>query len=246
MAADADPSDSDRPHQAARGRVPRGLVVGAWAVVVAAFWATVLATDGGPLDTLAAGLDVAAAGAWAPWALLAAYALRPLLLIPITVINLASGFFLGAWPGLAVAMTGTLLSASIGYGLGAGLRSSHDVERWAGRWRFVTMLRRRGFESVVAGGLMYLHADMVNLPAGLLRIPVPRFLAGIVIGNALMLTTAVLTGAAVDGTLADARFEVDVGLLAAAGALFAFSLALAAVLRKRLRPVPHEAPGPGA
>jgi uncharacterized membrane protein YdjX (TVP38/TMEM64 family) len=47
---------------------------------------------------------------------LALYLLRPLLLVPITVVNLASGFVLGALPGLALAMAGTLASASIGYG----------------------------------------------------------------------------------------------------------------------------------
>ena len=222
------------------------MVVAAWAVVLAAFWVTVGANDDGPVETLALGLDRAAAGAWAPWAVLIAYLLRPLLLIPISLINLTCGFFLGAWPGLAVALVGTLLSASVGYGIGAGLRSAHDVERWSRRWRFVAMLRRRGFESVVAGGLMYLHADMVNLPAGLLRIPFPRFLAAISLGNALTMTTAVLAGASVDGTLADARIEIDAALLAAAGALFAISVTLAAALRRRIRPVPHEAPGPGA
>jgi uncharacterized membrane protein YdjX (TVP38/TMEM64 family) len=100
-------------------------------------------------------------------------------------------------------------------------------------------LRRRSFESVVAGGLMYLHADAVNLPAGLLRIRFRVFLAGIAVGNALTMTSAVLAGASVEGSLTDATVNVDGTTLWLALGLFTVSLALASWLRKRQPP--HEA-----
>ena len=83
---------------------------------------------------------------------------------------------------------------------------------------------------------MYLHADMVNLPAGLLRVRFPTFLAGIALGNALTMTTAVLAGASVEGSLTDARVSLDLRYVASAAALFLVSLALAYVVRRRWRP----------
>ncbi|MEX2500920.1 MAG: VTT domain-containing protein [Trueperaceae bacterium] len=216
----------------------RLLALSVWAVLLASFWLIVRASDGGPIETLLVGIDATSEQAWAPAGLLALYLLRPVLLLPITMLNLATGFFVGAWPGLVLALAGTLLSATAGYGVGRSLGSPGLPDRLAKRWRFVSMLRRRGFESVVAGGLMYLHADMVNFPSGLLRIPFVRFLAGVSLGNALTMTTAVLAGASVDGTLAEASLTVHTELLAVAGSLLVISLVLASVLRKRMRSVP--------
>jgi uncharacterized membrane protein YdjX (TVP38/TMEM64 family) len=83
---------------------------------------------------------------------------------------------------------------------------------------------------------MYLHADAVNLPAGLLRIRFPVFLAGIAVGNTLTMTSAVLAGASVEGGLVGAKVAVDGTTLWLALGLFAVSLALASWLRRRNRP----------
>lgn len=209
----------------------------AWAALLIAFWLGARGAEGGPLTYLRTTLDGFAARPWAPLGLLGLYLLRPLLLVPITVANLASGFLLGAPAGVPFAMAGTLLSASVGYAVGRFMGSAGLPADLAERSPLARGLRRRAFESVVAGGLMYLHADMVNLPAGLLRIRFPTFLAGIVLGNALTMTTAVLAGASVEGRLADARVSLDLGYLVLAATLFVVSLALAYVLRRRWRPM---------
>ena len=219
-------------------RLPlRVLAIVAWGLLLIAFWLGARGSDVGPIRYLLEGLDRVAERPWAPVALLIGYTLRPLLLVPITVLNLASGFVLGVIPGVASAVIGTLLSATIGYAIGRGLGSAEAAEDLSRRWPLVRLLRRRGFEAVLAGGLMYLHADMVNLPSGLLRIRFPVFLAGIVLGNALTLTTAVLAGASVDGDPADATLQVDLAYVAVAAALFLVSVGLAYWLRRRLRPM---------
>lgn len=215
----------------------RAIVLVAWTVVLAAFGWAAQRADAGPVPFLLGLIEQASSSPWAPVALLGLYLARPLLLIPITVANLASGFVLGAWPGIALALVGTLLSASSGYAIGRFMGSAALTVRLSERWAIVRMLRRRSFESVVAGGLMYLHADMVNLPAGLLRIRVPVFLSGIVLGNTLTMTTAVLAGASVEGRLDRATVSVDTTYLALAGGLFTLSLVLAYTLRRRVRPL---------
>lgn len=79
---------------------------------------------------------------------------------------------------------------------------------------------------------MYLHADLVNLPAGLLRVRFRTFLLGITLGNAMTMSAAVLAGASVDGRLADARVSLDLRYLVVAATIFVASLALAYLLRR--------------
>lgn len=225
-----DPSPLSRP-------AFRVIVLLVWLSVLAAFWLAARIADAGIIDFVLRSIDRALTSPWAPLGLLALYTVRPLLLVPITVVNLASGFFLGVAAGIALGMVGTLLSATVGYAIGRIVGSAEMADRMSSRWAFVRMLRNRSFESIVAGGLMYLHADMVNVPSGLLRIRFPVFLLGIALGNALLLATAVLTGAAVEGNLAEARVTIEPWYLAAAAVLLVVSLGLAYWLRRRVRPL---------
>jgi uncharacterized membrane protein YdjX (TVP38/TMEM64 family) len=211
----------------------RGATVVLWSILLIAFWLGARSADSGPVDYLFTGIDRVAAWSWAPVGVFALYLVRPLLLVPITVVNLASGFVLGAVPGLALALVGTFASASIGYGIGRMLGSFERMSALTTRWPILRSLRRRSFESVAAGGLMFLHAEAVNLPAGLLRIHFPVFLAGIAVGNSLTMTSAVLAGSSVEGSLRGTTVSFDGVMLGLALALFTLSLVLASWLRRR-------------
>lgn len=211
----------------------RAVAIVAWSLLLVAFWYGARAADMGPLDYLLTTVEQLATQPWAAAGLVVLYLVRPLLLVPITFVNLASGFVLGLAPGLALALTGTLLSATVGYGIGRALGSAGMATSLPARWSVLRVLRRNAFASVAAGGLMYLHADAVNLPAGLMRIRFPVFLAGIAVGNALTMTSAVLAGASVDGSLRDTTLTVDPAILVPALAMFMLSLTLASWLRRR-------------
>ncbi len=222
----------------------RVVALALWSLLLIAFWYGARQAGVGPVDYLLTGIEELAARPWAPAGVLALYLVRPLLLIPITVANVTAGFVLGLLPGLVLALTGTLASATIGYGIGRTLGSAglaHDLPK---RLPVLGTLRRRSFESVVAGGLMYLHADAVNLPAGLLRIRFPVFLAGITVGNSLTMTSAVLAGSSVEGSLAEATVAIDTTTLLLALALFTLSLTVAAWLRRRHTPVREQRAAP--
>lgn len=222
-------------HKMSGTRAIRFAALSAWTAILVVFWLGARGADGGPVAYLLGTIDELARHPWAPAGALALYLLRPLLLVPITLLNLTAGFLLGPALGIGLALTGTLLSATVGYGLGRLIGSAELAGRLSARWPLLRMLRSRSFEAVVAGGLMYLHADLVNLPSGLLRIRFATFLAGITLGNALTLTTAVLTGASVEGRLANATITIDLEYLALAAVLFLVSLLLAYLVRKRIR-----------
>lgn len=233
MAASEVP-DGTTTSRAARLRwLLRAAALTLWSALLVAFWQGAQRAGVGPLDYLLVTVEDVASRPWAALWVLVLYAARPVLLVPITVANLAAGFVLGLELGLAFALLGTLISATIGYGIGRLLGAGAFAGDVPARWGLLRAVRRRAFESVVAGGLMYLHADAVNLPAGLLRVRFPVFLAGIAVGNALTMASAVLAGASVEGRLRDAAVAVDGRLLATGLGLFAVSLALAAALRRR-------------
>lgn len=240
-------SSSDAPGAHASTRASRWLwasrsvALVAWVSLLLAFWLGARQSELGPVAYLISIIERLAAHPLAALGVLALYLARPLLLVPITVANLTAGFVLGPVNGWALALVGTLASASMGYAIGRFLGPRALVAGLLGRWRFLAALRRRSFESVVAGGLMYLHADAVNLPAGMLRVRYPVFLAGIAVGNALTMTSAVLAGASVEGDLASVGVTVDTGTVVLALTLFACSLAVASWLRRR-QPRPQEAP----
>ena len=208
--------------------------VATWVLLVGGFWWSAQAGEAGAIATLLATLERLADHPWAAAGVFALYLLRPLLLLPITTINLASGFVLGWLGGLPLALAGTLASASIGYLIGRGLARGAQGETARPSNRLTSTLQQNGFISVAAGGLMYLHADAVNLPAGMLRIRYPIFLAGIVVGNSLTMTSAVIAGASAQG-LGDATVSLRPEALLLALALFALSLLLAYALRRRTR-----------
>lgn len=224
------------PHDGLHLPALRWAYLAAWAVLLIAFWLLLRDLDSRPVEFMLGAARDAAGSGRAAAGLLVLYLLRPLLLVPITALNLTAGLVFGPFPGIPLAVAGTLLSASVGYGLGRLQGSAALADSLARRWRFVRMLRSRSFEAVLGGGLMYLHADMVNLPAGILRIPFTTFLLGICVGNALTLTMAVLAGASFEGSLRGAASSVNFEYVAAAVVLFLSSVLLARVLRRRLRP----------
>lgn len=205
-----------------------------WGVLLGFFWFYAQGSPDGAVGTLIRMLEGLAHHPWAAVGVLLLYLLRPLLLLPITVINLTSGFVLGFAAGLPLALVGTLASATIGYAIGWTLslaRRSAPIRTGSG---LLQTLQQHGFASVAAGGLMYLHADAVNLPAGMLRIRYPLFIAGITVGNSLTMTSAVLAGASAQG-LSEASVPWQPQVFALALVLFALSLLLAYLLRRHTR-----------
>ena len=212
----------------------------AWIAAVAAFWASAQRSDVGAFAFLLSIVEGVVEHPWAPAIVLAGYLLRPVLLIPITVLNLSAGFAVGVPWGFVVGALGTWGSSTVGYLIGTTMADPSDSPGGTSATatsnlvtRFAGLIRRRGFESVVAGGLMYLHADAVNFPAGALRVRFPVFLAGVTVGNALTMSSAVLAGASIDGSLSDARLTLDPAMAWTAGALLVSSVVLATWLRRR-------------
>ena len=119
-------------------------------------------------------------------ALLAVYVVSGLLMFPVTVMIAVTGALYGPLSGLAVAGSGTLLSAVVGYGAGA-LLGRGVVQRLAGHLpdSIGRQLARRGVLSVTLIRLLPLAPfTVVNLAAGASHIRFRDFVLGTALGMA--------------------------------------------------------------
>ncbi|MFN2383237.1 MAG: TVP38/TMEM64 family protein [Gemmatimonadota bacterium] len=138
-------------------------------------------------------------GYWAPAALLAAYAIRPLLLLPISPLWVASGAFFGWLEGTLWSVTGTGIGAGIGFGVARHLgrafverRLGPRVSRWAG------FQAEGGLRAVLALQLTpIVPHDLINNLAGISRMPYRAFLLGSLLGTTPIILVYTYVGYAV-------------------------------------------------
>lgn len=211
--------------------MPRRLLYGLpiWIALVVAFWIYAQAREGGAVALVEDALAAIAGNPWALAVLLGAYLVRPLLVLPMTVLTAFSGFLLGPVWGASFALGGVLASASIAYGLARFMGAGRAPDgRW---WR---LLRDRSFEALVTARLMLVPGDAVNYAAGALRIPFRAFFLATAIGGMPGLMIGVLAGASVEGAFTFDGLRLNVGYLIASAVLLVASLGASRLLRRRI------------
>lgn len=219
-----------------RRRVPAAVAIVLWVVLVATTWTLLARVEGGPAVGVARALTALARPGVGVPVLLLAFAVRPLLLVPVTVLTAFAGWWLGTALGFAVAWGAATVSAAVPYALARALRGS-PAERDAPQRAWRRLVSRDPFQTVLVARLMMLPGDFVSAAAGLLRVPWWRFLAATALGGAPGLAVGVLAGASLDtGDVFDVTaVRVEPLTLVAAGAAFAAAYGLAAWLRRRSR-----------
>lgn len=223
-----------------RGTVRQSVRVGAalalWLMGLVAFWVYATYYDAGAVAVLQRWLQRLATSAWGPLLLAGLYLLRPLLLLPITILNVFAGFLLGPVWGLGYATLATLASSSLAYGVARSLAQSRTPTRarpseLSGGW--LERLRAHGFETVLSARLALLPGDLVNYAAGALAVPFPAFALATVVGGLPGLAVSVLAGASFEGTFRFQGVRLNPWFLAASAALLGSSLLASRYLRAR-------------
>jgi phosphatidylserine/phosphatidylglycerophosphate/cardiolipin synthase-like enzyme/uncharacterized membrane protein YdjX (TVP38/TMEM64 family) len=122
----------------------------------------------------------------APLAVLVAYVVAGLLVVPVTVLVAVTVLVFGPWLGAAYALGGALLSAASTYGIGR-LLGRNIVRRLAGARlnRLSERLGRRGLLAVVTVRMVPIAPfTVVNMVAGASHIGTRDFLLGTLLGMA--------------------------------------------------------------
>jgi len=174
----------------AEASVPLTRRLAAIGVLLVAFIALAAAWRWTPLgewldvETLVGGASRLEQHAWAPAIVLLGYVVAGFLVVPVTVLIVATVFVFGPWLGSLYALAGALLSAAAIYGVGRAL-GRDAVSRLAGPRlnRLSRLLGERGVLAMITVRLLPVAPySIVNLVAGATHIRARDFLVGTAIG----------------------------------------------------------------
>ncbi|MDE0527252.1 MAG: VTT domain-containing protein [Truepera sp.] len=213
-------------------RWPRFGILALWAAVLIAFWLVTRTREGGAGAQLEGWLQAIATHPLGWLWLVGIYLLRPLLLLPMTILTVFTGFLFGLGWGLAYALIATLASASLAYLLARFLRLRGSSQRGTA---FLEGLRSRAFETVIIARLVSVPGDLVNYASGALRISFPAFFTATAIGGLPGMGAGVLAGASIEGSFRFGGLRLDPWLFGVSAALLLANLVVAQVLRRYLR-----------
>lgn len=120
---------------------------------------------------------------WAPLALLGLFVVLAPVGLPMTPLIIASGVVFGPLLGAVYNTLGCLAGAAVSYGL-ARLMGRDFVRRLAGKRikRIESLLRRRGFWSLVGVRFLPVPFPVVNFGAALAGVPFPTFMLTAALG----------------------------------------------------------------
>ena len=217
----------------AEGRRRRGVAMAAavWLGLAALAWVAASRHDDGLPGAVADFVTAAESPRVAVGLLLVAYLLRPVTLLPPTVLTAMAGFLLGPALGFVVALCAVTSTSLVPYGVARWLRGRSLRPPKSG-WR--SALARHPFSAVLSARLMMLPGDLVNASAGVLRVPLLPFLIATTLGGSPGVLVGTLAGASLRGSRFEAAaLELDLRLLAVALVILVVSLAMAALLRRR-------------
>lgn len=201
-----------------------------WLVALASFLVLASRHPRGVLGVLEAFLRSISLSPRGLGLLAALYVVRPLFLLPVTVLTAFCGFLFGPLVGLLVAEVAGVASAAVGYLV---------VRWWRGRTpavpaRWWQRLRRGTFEAVLVSRLSFVPGDLVNGAAGALALRFGPFVGATALGGLPGTVVGVLAGAGMRGRSFEAALvHVHPAFIAGSLGLAAASLTVAAVLRRR-------------
>jgi uncharacterized membrane protein YdjX (TVP38/TMEM64 family) len=217
----------------------RGAVATVWIAAVVAWQVYRSSTDLSTTETAQQFIDTVGGAWWGVFAYVLVYLARPIVLFPASVLTIVGGILFGPVLGVAVVVVAANASAMIAYGVGRLLgrapgapdpSASPDEASLARRWS--NRMRDNSFETVLIMRLLFLPYDLVNYLSGVLRLRWLPFLLATALGSLPGTVSFVLLGASLD-RVDEGLGGIDAATLAASVFIFAVSLLIARLLRRR-------------
>lgn len=170
-------------------------------------------------------------------ALFLAFLIRPILLLPSTLLTVAAGYLYGIFYGFLFAMTAGTLSLVISYYIASYFRPQADpsTESNTLSQNFIKKLQQNPFQSTLIARLIFMPGDLVNLAAGFCKIHLGAFLLASAIGGAPGGLMAVLAGASIEGDFDAGSIDIKFSYLIAASLILLASLGLSWLIQRQLK-----------
>ncbi len=210
----ADPADVTQPKS-----IQRIAAVVVWLGLIAGYIYYTRSRDLSPLETAEQLRSTLADNWWGPALFILAYALRPLVLFPASILTILAGLAFGLGWGTVWTVIASNLSTAVAYAVGRTVLKGAFAERLVQMMgSLVERARRNPFETAALARLLYLPFDAVGYAAGFLAIPFAAFLAGSFVGTLPGTIAFVGFGASVS-SLSEGTPTFDLRVLAASVAL---------------------------
>ncbi|MBB6451257.1 putative membrane protein YdjX (TVP38/TMEM64 family) [Geomicrobium halophilum] len=124
-------------------------------------------------------------GFFAPFLFLLLSSLRPVILVPASVLGFAGGLLFGLWGGVVLTMIGSLLAATLGYFM-AEFVGAKWIEKKTQGVRLQSLknqLLRYGFYYVLFLRLTpIISFDLISILSGITRVPFSKYIAATALG----------------------------------------------------------------
>ncbi len=205
----------------------RWLIAGVWLAAVIALGLVARSRGLTPIDAADDFAQAIRGHWWGSAAFVVAYAARPLIAFPGSLMTVLAGVIFGPIWGTLLVVVGSNASTVVTYAAGRFLGSERDPRSSGLITRQVERARRRPLVSTMVMRLLYLPFDPVGWVAGFARLRFWPFLAGSAIGTLPGIISFVGFGASIDAVGAD-QPSLDVRLLGAS-----IVLAIAGILLSR-------------
>lgn len=160
------------------------------------------------------------------------YILRPLLLMPGTIMNFIAGMVYGFPFGFGMVVIAHLISASTTYGISRW--TTHNEPQLDGRiGKIASFLQENPFEAMVTLQLSYISLDITSSLAGILHLPYHLFILGIFVGAFVGNGIGVLIGTSIEGSIANGTITIRPEMILLSLTVFLISIGISTYLRRR-------------
>lgn len=207
------------------------LFIGAWLLLIAGFWLVAQQRGQSPADLLVEILQGLQSSRFAVLWLLLIYAVRPLFLLPVSVLTVFAGFLFGPVYGTAWSVVASVASAALAYGLARFATGSRPLQQG----KTAVRLRENAFEAVLTMRLAAMPGDPINFLCGALRVPIWPFLLATLIGGMPGLLIGVFAGASLEGNFSFQGVSIRWEYIAISAVMLVLGLLLSRWVRRRNR-----------
>lgn len=172
---------------------------------------------------------------YGPLIYIAVYLLRPVIVFPATWLTALAGILFGLPLGFAFALTGGTLSAIVPYFFGRWFGGDWQEKSEASETRigrFIGLMHRNPFQSILTMRLLYIPYDAVSFVAGNLKIPFAPFMSATAIGNLSGTLVYVAIGASIEGDIANRSLSFNPALLVFSAVVLVSSLVISRMVNR--------------
>lgn len=216
------------------GRLFRSLTFLIWIALITAFWTYSRQSGLSAVEILRQIVDFSQSSVWGPIIYVFFYIIQPIVFFPSTFLTIAAGYVFGPVWGTLLAIVGSNGSSVLAWFVGRFFGDALITERFKDSMlsRFSDRLRTNSFQSVLIMRLIYLPYDVVSYFSGFMRLALPAFALGTMLGGLPGTISFALFGSSIEGDFLAETPSINGWSLAGAVLLFVVSLSISRIIQR--------------